>query len=98
LSSLIAASQIIIGAQNDNGFRICGTTGTLEWSITDHAVLKHYSDGHPLHLYRQGAEYGYIPSAIRPYLRPPLRPPRGAPRGAGQPAPHAGMGDPRRPR
>jgi predicted dehydrogenase len=74
----ITASQITIGAQNDNGFRISGTTGTLEWSITDHAVLKHYSDGHPLHLYRQGAEYGYIPDTIRPYLRLPSGLPEGS--------------------
>src|SRR5262245_34735829 len=44
----IAASQVTIGAQNDNGFRIIGTTGTLEWSITDHTVLKHYAGGQPL--------------------------------------------------
>ena len=30
----ISASQITIGAQNDNGFRIIGTTGTLVWSHT----------------------------------------------------------------
>jgi predicted dehydrogenase len=73
----IAASQITIGAQNDVGFRISGTTGTLEWSITDYTVLKHYSGGHPLHLYRQGAEYGYIPDAIKPYLRLPSGLPEG---------------------
>ncbi len=73
----IAASQITIGAQNDIGFRISGTTGTLEWSITDCTVLKHYSGGHPLHLYRQGAEYGYIPDAIKPYLRLPSGLPEG---------------------
>ena len=73
----IAASQITIGAQNDIGFRISGTTGSLEWSITDYTVLKHYSGGHRLHLYRQGAEYGYIPDAIKPYLRLPSGLPEG---------------------
>jgi predicted dehydrogenase len=73
----IAASQVTIGAQNDVGFRISGTTGTLEWSITDYTVLKHYSGGHPLHLYRQGAEYGYFPEAIKPYLRLPSGLPEG---------------------
>jgi predicted dehydrogenase len=73
----VAASQITIGAQNDNGFRVSGTTGTLEWSITDHTVLKHYSGGHPLHLYRQGAEYGHIPGSIKPYLRLPSGHPEG---------------------
>jgi predicted dehydrogenase len=73
----IAASQITIGAQNDNGFRVSGTTGTLEWSITDHTVLKHYAGGKPLTLYRQGAEYGYIPGSIKPYLRLPSGHPEG---------------------
>ncbi|MBX6314593.1 MAG: Gfo/Idh/MocA family oxidoreductase, partial [Isosphaeraceae bacterium] len=73
----IAASQITIGAQNDNGFRISGTKGTLEWSITDHTVLKHYQGGHPLHLYRQGAEYDYFPGSIKPYLRLPSGHPEG---------------------
>lgn len=73
----IAASQITIGAQNDNGFRISGTTGTLEWSITDHNTLKHYSGGHPLHLYRLGAEYGYIPGSVKPYVRTPSGHPEG---------------------
>lgn len=73
----VAASQITIGAQNDNGFRVSGTTGTLEWSIVDHTILKHYSGGHPLHLYRQGAEYGYFPDSIKPYLRLPSGHPEG---------------------
>jgi len=73
----IAASQITIGAQNDNGFRVSGTQGTLEWSITDHTVLKHYEGGQPLRLYRQGAEYGYIPDSIKPYLRLPSGHPEG---------------------
>ena len=73
----ITASQITIGAQNDNGFRVSGTTGTLEWSITDHTVLKHYAGGQPLRLYRQGAEYGYFPGSIKPYLRLPSGHPEG---------------------
>ena len=73
----IAASQITIGAQNDNGFRVSGTTGTLEWTITDHTVLKHYAGGKPLQLYRQGAEYGYFPGSIKPYLRLPSGHPEG---------------------
>ena len=73
----ITASQITIGAQNDNGFRVVGTTGTLEWSITDHQVLKHYAGGQPLRLYRQGAEYGYFPGSVKPYLRLPSGHPEG---------------------
>ncbi len=73
----VAASQITIGAQNDNGFRVSGTTGTLEWSITDHTVLKHYTGGQPVRIYRQGAEYGYFPGSIKPYLRLPSGHPEG---------------------
>jgi predicted dehydrogenase len=73
----ITASQITIGAQNDNGFRISGTTGTLEWSITDHCALKHYAGGKPVQLYRQGAEYSYFPASIKPYLRLPSGHPEG---------------------
>ncbi len=73
----IAASQITIGAQNDNGFRVSGTTGTLEWSITDHQTLKHYAGGKPLQLYRQGAEYGYFPGSVKSYLRLPSGHPEG---------------------
>src|SRR4051794_5200550 len=73
----IAASQITIGAQNDNGFRVSGTKGTLEWSITDHNNLKHYTGGQPLKIYRLGAEYGYFPASIKPYVRVPSGHPEG---------------------
>ncbi len=73
----ITASQVTIGAQNDNGFRIIGTKGTLEWSITDHQTLKRFTGGQPLMLYRQGAEYGYFPGSIKPYLRLPSGHPEG---------------------
>ena len=73
----IAASQITIGAQNDNGFRVSGTKGTLEWSITDHNTLKHYQGGEPVRVYRLGAEYKYFPSSIQPYIRVPSGHPEG---------------------
>ena len=73
----ITASQVTIGAQNDNGFRVIGTTGTLEWSMIEHQVLKHYAGGQPVKVYRQGAEYGYFPASIKPYLRVPSGHPEG---------------------
>ncbi len=73
----IAASQITIGAQNDNGFRVSGTKGTIEWSITDHNVLKVFEGGQPVRLYRLGAEYGYFPASIKPYIRVPSGHPEG---------------------
>jgi predicted dehydrogenase len=73
----VTASQVTIGAQNDNGFRIVGTTGTLEWSMTDHLVLKRFAGGQPVQLYRQGAEYGDFPASVKPDLRLPSGHPEG---------------------
>jgi predicted dehydrogenase len=73
----VTASQVTIGAQNDNGFRIIGTTGTLEWSMTDHMTLKRFAGGQPVQLYRLGAEYGYFPESVKPYLRLPSGHPEG---------------------
>jgi predicted dehydrogenase len=73
----VCASQVTIGKQNDNGFRIVGTTGTLEWSITEHQQLLHYQGGQPVHIYRLGAEYGYFPENVKPYLRVPSGHPEG---------------------
>jgi predicted dehydrogenase len=73
----ITASQITIGAQNDNGFRIIGTTGTLAWSHTHFEVLEHYVMDQPVRLYRQGADYSFVPGSIKPYLRLPSGHPEG---------------------
>jgi predicted dehydrogenase len=73
----IAASQVTIGAQNDNGFRVTGTKGTVEWSNTDHQNLKVFKPGDPVSVYRLGAEYGYFPASIKPYLRVPSGHPEG---------------------
>ena len=40
-------------------------------------MLKHYAGGQPLQLYRLGAEYGYFPGSIKPYLRLPSGHPEG---------------------
>lgn len=73
----ISASQITIGAQNDNGFRISGDKGTVEWSITDHNSLKVFKGGQPVSIYRLGAEYDYFPASIKPYIRVPSGHPEG---------------------
>ena len=73
----IAASQVTIGSQNDVGFRAVGEKGTLEWSMLDHMSLKHFQGGQPVHVYRLGAEYGYFPESIKPYLRLPSGHPEG---------------------
>ncbi|HET7770587.1 MAG TPA: Gfo/Idh/MocA family oxidoreductase [Chloroflexota bacterium] len=73
----IAASQITIGAQNDNGFRVIGDKGRVEWSMLDHMSLYLYRGGEPVRQYRLGAEYGYFPESIQPYLRLPSGHPEG---------------------
>ncbi len=77
VAATITASQITIGAQNDNGFRVIGSAGTLEWSITEHNALKYYQRGLPVELYRLGAEYDYIPASVKPYVRVPGGHPEG---------------------
>lgn len=73
----VTASQITIGAQNDNGFRVIGDKGRVEWNITDHTNLRVYKGGEPVQVYRLGAEYGYFPESIKPYLRVPSGHPEG---------------------
>ena len=50
----------------------CPGAGTASSS-----TLKHYAGGEPLRVYRQGAEYGYFPGSIKPYLRLPSGHPEG---------------------
>ena len=73
----IAASQITIGAQNDNGFRVIGDNGRVEWSMLDHMSLQLYKPGEPVRIFRLGAEYDYFPASIKPYLRLPSGHPEG---------------------
>ena len=73
----IAASQVTVGAQNDNGFRVIGEKGRVEWSMLDHMSLYLYRGGEPVQQYRLGAEYGYFPDSIKPYLRLPSGHPEG---------------------
>lgn len=73
----ITASQITIGSQNDNGFRIIGTSGTLCWRHTHFDQLEHYVMDRPVEVFRAGADYGYIPGSVKPYLRLPAGHPEG---------------------
>ena len=93
----ITASQITTGAQNDNGFRIIGTTGTLVWSHTHFAVLEHYAADQPVRLHRQGSDYRYLPGSIHPVPSSSRRPSRGLPRSSGQSSSDARMDPPPRP-
>ena len=44
----ITASQVNIGAQNDNGFRVVGEQGTIEWAMLDHLSLRVFRPGAPV--------------------------------------------------
>jgi predicted dehydrogenase len=73
----ITASQVTIGAQNDNGFRVVGTKATVEWNMTDHLTLRFYNTDGTVTLYRQGAGYPAFPKGMAPYLRLPAGHPEG---------------------
>src|ERR671933_1518499 len=73
----ITASQVTIGAQNDNGFRVIGEKGRVEWNMVDHLNLRVYKPGEPVAVYRLGAEYSYFPASIKPYIRIPSGHPEG---------------------
>ena len=52
---MLLASQIAIGHKNDNGFRLFGETGTLEW-FQENSEELHYYDGTTRVTYFQNAD------------------------------------------
>jgi predicted dehydrogenase len=72
----IGASQVTVGYENDNGFRVIGEKGTIEWNNTAHTSLKVFT-GDAVNVYRLGAGYGYLTESINPYLRLPGGHPEG---------------------
>ena len=93
----ITASQVTIGAQNDNGFRVIGTTGTLEW--IDHRphrpqALRRRSAAEAL---SPGGRVRLLPGLDQALSSHAVRPSGRFSRGIGQPASNARMDDPRRP-
>lgn len=73
----VTASQVTIGAQNDNGFRVIGTKATVEWSMLNHMQLRFYGSDGSMTVYRLGAGYPAFPEIIQPYLRLPAGHPEG---------------------
>lgn len=69
------ASQITVGAMNDNGFRVIGSKGRIEWSIMDFINLYVYKLEGPLTVYRMGGDP--VPPIMQPYLRLPGGHPEG---------------------
>ena len=69
-TALITATQIAIGYKNDNGFRIYGSEGSLEWH-QERAEKLLVRRGEVDETYWIGAGYSYFPESIQPYLRVP---------------------------
>ena len=70
-TAIINATQIAIGYKNDNGFRIFGTEGSLEWHQENAEALL-LRDGNTDQTFWHGANFDYFTDAIKPYLRLPF--------------------------
>lgn len=69
-TALIYATQIAVGYKNDNGFRIYGSKGSLEWhqEQAEKLVVKRneYDE-----TYWLGANFGFFPDNVASFLRVP---------------------------
>ncbi len=69
-TALITATQIAVGYRNDNGFRVFGTTGSIEWhQERAECLLMRHGDGRDI-TYWIGAEFD-LPASVASYLRVP---------------------------
>jgi predicted dehydrogenase len=73
----VTASQVTIGSLNDNGFRVIGTKGTLQWNMTDHLSLYVYKGSSPVSVYRLGGGEAGLPESLGGYMRLPGGHPEG---------------------
>jgi len=69
-TAIITATQIAIGYKNDNGFRIFGSKGSIEWR-QERAEKLLVRRGRCDEIYWIGSNYDYFPEKIKPYLRLP---------------------------
>ena len=69
-TALITATQIAVGYRNDNGFRVFGTKGSIEWhQERAECLLVRHGDGRDI-TYWIGAEFD-LPASVSSYLRVP---------------------------
>lgn len=73
----VGASQVTVGFLNDNGFRVIGTKGTIQWNMTDHLSLYVYKGGAPVSVYRLGGGEEGLPASLAGYSRLPGGHPEG---------------------
>jgi predicted dehydrogenase len=69
-TALINATQIAVGYKNDNGFRIFGSKGSVEWR-QERAEKLLVRRGGADEVFWIGSNYDYFPASIKPYLRLP---------------------------
>ena len=69
-TAIITATQIAIGYRNDNGLRVFGSEGSLEWHQEEAAKLL-VRRGETDEVYWIGANFSYLPDAVQPYVRMP---------------------------
>ena len=69
-TAIITATQIAIGYKNDNGFRIYGSKGSLEWH-QERAESLLVRMGEVDETYWIGGNYGFLPESVSSYLRVP---------------------------
>ena len=69
-TALITATQIAVGYRNDNGFRIFGSQGSLEWrqESAEHLLVRRGSHDET---YWLGANFDFFPASVASYLRVP---------------------------
>jgi predicted dehydrogenase len=69
-TALITATQIAIGYKNDNGFRVFGTKGSLEWhqESAERLLVRRGSFDET---YWLGGNFGFFPPSVASYLRVP---------------------------
>ena len=69
-TAIITATQIAIGYKNDNGLRVFGSEGSIEWHQEEAAKLV-VRRGEADEVYWIGANFSYLPEAVQPYVRMP---------------------------
>lgn len=67
---VLLSSQIAIGHKNDNGFRIYGDKGSLEW-VQEQSEELHFLDGTTRTTYFQNAPTSEVPDILKSYSRIP---------------------------
>ena len=69
-TAVITATQIAVGYKNDNGFRLYGTDGSIEWH-QERAEKLLVRRGETDEIYWTGGNYSFFPDSIAAYLRVP---------------------------